>query len=83
MGDSDGLRRLRPDLPRPFRVWLYPLPAALALAGWAYVYGSAEELYIVVGLATLTAGVLAFLLWAKASATWPFSEGDRHDQTAS
>jgi amino acid transporter len=66
------LRRLRPDLPRPFRVWLYPLPAALALAGWGFVYATANVLYIIIGLTTLAAGVLAFLLWAKASATWPF-----------
>src|SRR5947208_1250120 len=31
------LRVRRPDLPRPFRMWLYPLPALLALAGFVYV----------------------------------------------
>jgi amino acid transporter len=66
------LRRLRPDLPRPFRVWFYPLPAGLALLGWGYVYWSAEWLYIVIGLATLAAGVVAFLLWARSSGGWPF-----------
>src|SRR6202012_1583226 len=28
------LRVRRPDLPRPFRIWLYPLPPLLALAGF-------------------------------------------------
>ena len=32
------LRRSRPDVPRPFRMWLYPLPSVLALAGWIYVF---------------------------------------------
>src|SRR4029450_9359104 len=31
------LRVRRPDLPRPFRMWLYPLPALIALSGFVYV----------------------------------------------
>lgn len=31
------LRKRQPDLPRPFRIWLYPLPPILALCGFAYV----------------------------------------------
>ena len=30
------LRTRRPDFPRPFRMWLYPLPALLAFAGYIY-----------------------------------------------
>ena len=31
------LRIRRPDLPRPFRMWLYPLPALLASIGFIFV----------------------------------------------
>ena len=31
------LRARRPDVPRPFRMWLYPLPALLAFLGFVYV----------------------------------------------
>ncbi|MEN3339416.1 MAG: basic amino acid/polyamine antiporter, family [Acidobacteriota bacterium] len=31
------LRRRRPDMPRPFRMWLYPVPAVLAFVGFVYV----------------------------------------------
>src|SRR5207253_513081 len=31
------LRRTRPDFARPFRMWLYPLPAIIALVGFSYV----------------------------------------------
>jgi amino acid transporter len=31
------LRRTQPALPRPFRIWLYPLPPLLALAGFTYI----------------------------------------------
>ena len=31
------LRRTQPELKRPFRVWLYPLPPLLAIAGFGYI----------------------------------------------
>jgi amino acid transporter len=31
------LRRTQPDLPRPFRLWLYPLPPLAAIAGFTYI----------------------------------------------
>ncbi len=31
------LRRTQPALPRPFRIWLYPLPPLAALAGFTYI----------------------------------------------
>ena len=31
------LRQTRPDIPRPFKMWLYPLPALLAIVGFLYV----------------------------------------------
>jgi amino acid transporter len=31
------LRRTQPNLKRPFRIWLYPLPPLLAIAGFTYI----------------------------------------------
>jgi len=31
------LRQTRPDIPRPFKMWLYPIPALLAIVGFLYV----------------------------------------------
>ena len=31
------LRRTQPDLKRPFRIWLYPLPPLVAIAGFLYI----------------------------------------------
>jgi amino acid transporter len=31
------LRRTRPEMPRPFKMWLYPVPALVALAGFIFV----------------------------------------------
>jgi amino acid transporter len=44
------LRRRRPGMERPFRMWLYPLPPIVALAGFAYIVfvrrGSGKDLMI-------------------------------------
>jgi amino acid transporter len=66
------LRRTQPDRPRPFRIWLYPLPCGLALAGWFYLYVTAPVPYIVLGLVTLATGVVAFFLWSWRTGKWPF-----------
>jgi amino acid transporter len=66
------LRRREPGLRRPFRLWLYPLPCGLALAGWLYVFVCSEPIYIALGLLTLLAGVATFFLWSWHTGAWPF-----------
>ncbi len=66
------LRRRRPDLPRPWRMPLYPLPCLLAMAGWLYLYASSGLLYVALGAATLVLGVGAFFLWSWRTGGWPF-----------
>jgi amino acid transporter len=70
------LRRSQPDLPRPYRMWLYPLPCALALVGWVYMYVAAGWPFILIGLGTLTAGTGVFLLWSRRRGQWPFGGSD-------
>jgi amino acid transporter len=67
------LRRTQPGLPRPFRVWFYPLPCGLALVGWLYVYVASGRMLIALSLLTLAAGVVAFLVWSRHTRTWPFA----------
>jgi amino acid transporter len=68
------LRHLHPERPRPYRMWLYPLPCLLALAGWLYLYVSAGLLFILIGLGTLSVGVVVFLLWSWRTRGWPFDQ---------
>jgi amino acid transporter len=70
------LRARQPDRPRPFKMWLYPVPCVLALIGWLYVYVCARIPFILLGLATLAAGVVAFLIWSKLKGGWPFAGPD-------
>ncbi len=69
------LRRRLSAAERPYKMWLYPLPAVVALAGWAYVFLTAGWVYVMVGLATLAAGVVAFLVRASIARAWPFGGG--------
>ncbi|WP_290061735.1 APC family permease [Amycolatopsis solani] len=66
------LRRRQPELKRPYRQWLYPVPTLLALVGWVYIYVSATPLSIGLSLGWIALGALAYLVYAKAERTWPF-----------
>jgi amino acid transporter len=66
------LRKKFPDSARPFKMWLYPLPAVIAFFGWAFVFTTSGWGYVGVGVLTLAVGVVIFLIRAKLSATWPF-----------
>jgi len=67
------LRRRAPALERPYRIWLYPLPCFIALAGWIFVFGTADWKLILFGLGTLFVGLILFLGWSWQSRRWPFA----------
>jgi basic amino acid/polyamine antiporter, APA family len=58
------LRHLQPHRPRPWRMWLYPVPCLVALAGWLFVYIGTGWLYITMGATTLAVGLIVFAIWA-------------------
>ena len=75
MGQAFGLMLLRrhaPDMPRPYRMWLYPVPALVALLGWIFVFATTQFRVILFGLGVLALGCLAFLLWSRNTKRWPF-----------
>jgi amino acid transporter len=68
------LRKTRPDLVRPFKMWLYPLPAFIALVGWLFLLVTTRPaMLLACGAGVLVLGVLAFLGLAKAARRWPFA----------
>ena len=68
------LRIKRPQMPRPFRIWLYPLPPLLALAGFIFIVFSrkqaSRELLDAVFVAV--SGSLIYFARAYARHEWPF-----------
>jgi amino acid transporter len=70
------LRRTQPELPRPFRVWLYPVPPLVAIAGFAYILFArpnfARELFLAAAIILL--GSVAFF-----AREWNFRAGSVSD----
>jgi amino acid transporter len=57
------LRVRRPEMPRPFRMWLYPVPPLLALAGFGYIVVSRPNFrreLLLAGFVAVT-GTIVFL----------------------
>ncbi len=66
------IRARRPDIERPFRMWLFPLPALISLGGYIYVFSSLGLRYILFGLLTLGIGAVVYLGAASRTRNWPF-----------
>jgi len=67
------LRSRAPDMPRPYRMWLYPLPSLVALLGWIFVFATTPLPVIAFGLGALLLGVICFGAWSWKGKTWPFA----------
>jgi fructoselysine transporter len=79
------LRRRQPQLNRPYRMWLYPLPAVIALVTWVFMFAASDHNTpgahpIEWSLAWILAGCVAFLVWARKEKVWPFGEKQIQEQ---
>jgi amino acid transporter len=70
------LRRRRPGMTRPYRIWLYPATTIVALAGWLFIFATTGVAVMLFGLGVLALGSAAFLLWSYRLRQWPFATGD-------
>ncbi len=71
-------RKVQPGAARPFRMWLYPLPAIFALVGWLCVFitpalqpGGWQ--YMAYAFGTIGIGFAAYLIVAWRKREWPFA----------
>jgi APA family basic amino acid/polyamine antiporter len=73
------LRIRRPELPRPFRMWLYPLPALVATAGFLFILFNRQNWQKEVRYAVviLFAGLTIYMIRAWRAREWPFGAGRR------
>jgi basic amino acid/polyamine antiporter, APA family len=67
------LRLRQPGLVRPFRMWLYPVPGVISIAGWLYVLVTAAPKSLVFAGAIFLAGTTVYLIRAHRNGEWPFS----------
>ena len=70
------LRIQRPDLRRPFRIPLYPLPPVAAIAGFIFILANrahaAGGLAVATGIALVGTGI--YMVRARSLGEWPFAE---------
>jgi len=68
------LRVRRPDLPRPFKMWLYPLPAVVAFLGFLYVLIMRRNFMKEIQYAAIlvVAGAVIYFIRAWRNGLWPF-----------
>ena len=63
----------------PFKMWLYPLPALLTIAGWVWLFSRTGSA-IGWGVLVIVLGLLVFLTEARIRKEWPF--GAPHSEAA-
>jgi basic amino acid/polyamine antiporter, APA family len=68
------LRIRRPDLPRPFRMWLFPIPALFASAGFLFVLVKRPNALREIRYAgvLLVVGLILYFVRAWRRREWPF-----------
>jgi basic amino acid/polyamine antiporter, APA family len=70
------LRVRRPEMPRPFRMWLYPMPPLLAAGSFVFILVSRNGFQREIRYAAviLVVGVVVYALRAWRKSEWPFGE---------
>jgi amino acid transporter len=68
------LRVRRPEMARPFRMWLYPVPALVAIAGFLFILFNRVnwQKEIRYAFVILLAGLMIYMIRAFRSREWPF-----------
>jgi amino acid transporter len=75
MGQSVGvmlLRRRWPSERLPFKMWLYPLPALLALLTWGAIFYSTGTVFMIAGSGVVATGIVVYLIRSRIIHEWPF-----------
>jgi amino acid transporter len=68
------LRIRRPDMPRPFRMWLYPVPALVAAGSFIFILISRKDFLREIRYAgvILVVGLMIYCVRAWRRGEWPF-----------
>jgi amino acid transporter len=69
------LRKRQPDLTRPFRMWLYPVPALLAIAGFVFILVARKNFLreIRYAIVILLVGLVIYFVRSWRRGEWPFA----------
>ncbi|MDD8017726.1 MAG: APC family permease [Bacteroidota bacterium] len=76
IGGAVGVMILRKTLGAdkiPFKMWLYPLPAIMAIFLWGSILLSTGSAFALSGVGVMIAGTIVFLIRSKINNVWPFN----------
>ena len=68
------LRRKAPEMKRPFRMWLYPVPGIISIAGWLGVLATSEPRSLIFAAGTFVVGSALYGYRSKTRGEWPFEK---------
>jgi amino acid transporter len=70
------LRIRQPQRPRPFRIWLYPLPPLFAFAGFIFILIARPNAAVEIryGLILAVTGIIVFFIRSRMRREWPFRQ---------
>jgi amino acid transporter len=73
------LRQTRPDIPRPFKMWLYPLPALIAIIGFLYVLFGRPNFQKEIRYAAvlIIVGLIIYFVRAYRRGEYPFTKSSK------
>lgn len=73
------LRKTRPEMPRPFKMWLYPIPAVIALIGFLYVLFMRQNFQKEVKYAAVLIflGLIIYFIRSYRRGEFPFGTGEQ------
>jgi len=69
------LRKRAPNMARPFKMWLYPVPGIISILGWLYILATAAAKSLLFASLVFTLGSAAYFIRAKIRQEWPFGVG--------
>ncbi len=61
------LRRDNPNMKRPFKMWLYPIPSIIAFIGFAFIFLSSGVEAIGVGIGWMIIGIFLYHRWSTSN----------------
>jgi basic amino acid/polyamine antiporter, APA family len=72
------LRKTRPDIPRPFKMWLYPVPALIAIVGFLYVLFMRPNFDKEIRYAAvlIVIGLIIYFIRSYRRGEYPFNKGE-------
>ena len=61
----------------PFKMPLYPVPIALAILMWLFVFSATGSAVIISFVAVLGSGLIVYFTKAKINREWPFAADEK------